>query len=82
MQELPGYSGDMGAFHIELTTDRPIFAKPRRYSLLEREAADKKCEEMLQADIIGPCPSTKYASCPTMPAKKKKTATTSELAVG
>ncbi len=56
MKELPGYHGDMGAFKIELTTDRPIFAKPRRNSLLEREAADKKCYEMLEADIIGPCP--------------------------
>jgi hypothetical protein len=70
MAAMPGYTGDMGEFHIELTHDRPIFEAPRRYSPLEREVGDKKCDEMLEAKIIGPSAGSKYACNPTMPAKK------------
>ena len=70
MKELPGYTGDMGPFSIELVHDKPIFARPRRYSPLEKAAADDKCIELRDAGIIKPCPITKYVSCPTMPAKK------------
>lgn len=70
MSDMPGYSGEMGEFHIELTHDRPIFEGPRRFSPLEREVQDKKCDEMHVANIIGPAGSSKYACNPTMPAKK------------
>ena len=70
MKDLPGYTGDMGPFRIELDTKDPIFSKPRRYSPLEREAETKKCSELEEAGMIVPCSVTKYASCPTMPAKK------------
>jgi RNase H-like domain found in reverse transcriptase/Reverse transcriptase (RNA-dependent DNA polymerase)/Integrase zinc binding domain/PHD-finger len=71
MQELVGYRGLAGPFTIELTTTTPIFNRQRRYSALECEIREEKCQELFDNGIIAPAPKDcKYASCPTMPAKK------------
>jgi len=68
LEDMPGYKGE--PVSIKLDTDQPVFSKARRYSKLEEEIRDQKCNEQLSANIIGPCNTTKYASCPTMPGKK------------
>ena len=68
--ELPGYSGDMGPYRIELDTDKPIYTPARRYSVLERDIMDEKAGDLRDADIIKPVITTKYVCAPTMPAKK------------
>jgi len=71
MSDLTGYRGLDGPFHIELDTDKPIFCKPRRYSVLETQITNEKCTELLEAGLITPAPrDTKYASAATLPAKK------------
>jgi hypothetical protein len=71
MTDLVGYHGAAGPFYITLDTDKPIFCKPRRYSALEIQITNEKCNELLEAGIIMPAPpNTKYASAATMPAKK------------
>jgi len=71
MKDITGYTGKAGPFRITLTTDQPIFCKPRRYSLLEQQIADEKCTELLEAGIITPAPiDTQFAAAATMPAKK------------
>jgi hypothetical protein len=70
MSDLPGYCGSQGDFRIQLDTSAPIFTGPRRQSPLERQVADEKCNEMLDAGIIAPCSNTHYASATTMPVKK------------
>ena len=42
MEELPGYSGDLGPFRLELTTDKPVVQAPRRYSPKEQEVIREK----------------------------------------
>jgi hypothetical protein len=68
--DLPGYCGPEGPFTLELTTDEPVFVKPRFHSVAEREVQDAKCQELLAAGIIVGSNPTIYAACPTMPAKK------------
>ena len=66
--DMPGYKGV--PVSITLDTDQPIFSKARRYSSMEAQIRDDKCKEQYDAGIIGPCNTTRYASCPTMPGKK------------
>jgi hypothetical protein len=47
-------------------------------SQLEVEITNRKCMEMLEAGIIEPAPRSKYASCPTIPAKKAPDGTWSD----
>jgi len=71
MHDLVGYNGLEGPFEIALDTDRPIFTKSRRYSALEVEICNEKCQELLDAGIICPAPrDTKYAAAATLPAKR------------
>ena len=70
MTDLEGYKGEIPPFAFDLTTDQPIFTKARRHSPLEHKVVQEKCAEMLAADVITPCPTTKYASATTLPAKK------------
>jgi hypothetical protein len=58
---------------VELVDDLPIVSKPRQYSQLEIEIREEKCQELLAAGFIeSAIPLNKYASCPTMPAKKNE----------
>jgi hypothetical protein len=68
--DLPGYSGGVGPYRIELDTDEELIDSPRRYSKAEREVIDSKCEELLQAGLIQPQLLTRYAACPVVVAKK------------
>lgn len=71
LADMPGYCGLDGEFTIELTTDRPILTKPRRYSPAEVKVRDAKCAELRDAGYITPAPpGTQYQSAPTMPGKK------------
>lgn len=70
MKDLPGYTGDFPPFRIEMTTNEPIYEKPRRLSPAEQEVQDKKCQELLDAGIIEICDVTDYASNPVLPVKK------------
>lgn len=66
--ELPGYNGD--PFTIQLTHDRPIVSKPRRYSPLEKDVLLEKGTDLLNAGIIRKVQVTDYVSCPVLPTKK------------
>jgi len=69
MKELPGFKGPPVTF--ELTHADPIITPPRRYSQLEQEIQDEKCQELLDAGFIAKAdPHCRYASACTMPAKK------------
>jgi hypothetical protein len=71
MAELPGYNGPQVS--MQLVHDRPIISKPRTYSQQELAILNEKCEELRAAGFIEPAhPLNKYASCPTMPAKKNE----------
>ena len=70
MKELPGYTGELGPIQLELISDKVVFTKQRKQSQLERDVANEKCIEMRDADIIERAPKSKYASCPTIVAKK------------
>ena len=70
VEDLPGYSGAVGPYRIEMIDEGEIIDPPRRYSKLEREAIDKKCSELLNAGIIQPQLLTRYAACPVVVAKK------------
>jgi len=43
--DLPGYHGKIPPFSIEPTTPNPVYTPPRRFSPLEVDVIDKKCEE-------------------------------------
>ena len=71
VKDLPGYTGALGPFVIEL--EKPgveLITQPRRYSALEGEIREGKCKELEGGGIIGPILLTRYVSAPTMPAKK------------
>jgi hypothetical protein len=69
MQELPGWNG--GEISVEMMHGDPIVTPPRRYSQLEQEIQDEKCQELLDAGFIELAePHCRYASACTMPAKK------------
>jgi len=69
--DLPGYHGKIPPFSIELTTSQPVYTPPRRFSPLEVDVIDKKCEELRDADLIEPAPHTDgFASPPVVAAKK------------
>jgi len=71
MQDLPGYTGE--PVSVELVDDKPIISPPRRYSQLEKQIMEEKCIELRDAGFIELAdPLNKYASCPTMPAKKNE----------
>ena len=70
LKQLGCYRGELGPATIALVHDRPIFEAPRRHSQRELEIQDAKCKELLDAGIIRPSNSTKYALNSTMPAKK------------
>lgn len=68
--DLPGYSGEVGPFRLSLTTDEAIVSRPRRYSPIETTVMHEKFADLHEAHIIAPQGPTKYASCPTVAAKK------------
>ena len=69
LRDLPGYNG--GEITFELMHGNPIITPPRRYSLLEQQIQDEKCQELLDAGFIELAdPHNRYASACTMPAKK------------
>ena len=72
LSELPGYTGELGAVHIVMKDDKPVWSPPRRYSPLEMDIGNEKVAEMLEAGIISEIPTlnAKHASAVTMPAKK------------
>ena len=71
LKDMPGYHGDLGPADITVTTQSPIWTPPRRFSPLECEIRDKKCQELLDAGIITKASTqNRYASVPTMPGKK------------
>ena len=70
MNDLSGYTGDMGPFEIKVISNKPVFSRPRKQSQLEKDIANEKCEEMRDAGIIEPAPRSRYASSPTIVAKK------------
>ena len=72
MSDLPGYSGSQGPFTVALEHDNPILRPSRRFSAVEKEVQDKKCAELLEADIICKCPQqgNKYAFSATIAPKK------------
>ena len=71
MEELPGYSGELGAFRLDLTTDKPVIQSPRRYSPKEVEVIKQKSAELLKPGICvewtGP---TQVAVNPVIAAKR------------
>jgi len=69
MADLPGYTGSQ--VKIQLVDDEPVFSPRRRYSQLEEQIQEEKCQELKQASFIEPADQrSKYASAATMPAKK------------
>ena len=71
MKDLTGYRGDIGPVQIQvIISDKAVFSRPRKQSQLDKDVCDKKCIEMRDAGIIEPAPRSKYASCPTVAAKK------------
>ena len=70
MKDLTGYRGDIGPVQIQVISDKAVFSRPRKQSQLDKDVCDKKCIEMRDAGIIEPAPRSKYASCPTVAAKK------------
>ena len=71
MEELPGYSGELGAFKLDLTTDGNVIQSPRRYSPKEQEIIRTKTDELLKPGICkewtGP---TRVAVNPVIAAKR------------
>jgi len=71
LRDMPGYSGPLGPVELKLTHNRPLVTPARRYSPLEEEIRDEKCIEQEEAGIIEEISTdNRYASAPTMPAKK------------
>ena len=70
MKDITGYTGDMGPLKIDVISDKLVFSRPRKLSHFDKEIADQKCTEMRDAGIIEPAPKAKYASSPTVAAKK------------
>lgn len=69
--DLPGYSGVEGPMHIVLQENTHIYTSPRRYSILDQQVRDEKCEELRQHHIIRPAtPPCRYACAPVLAAKK------------
>jgi hypothetical protein len=72
MNELSGYPGP--PVFMPLVHDRPIISKPRTYSQLDLAVMEQTIQDLLEAELFY-CtadPHEKYASCPTMPAKKNE----------
>jgi hypothetical protein len=71
MADLTGYTGQHPPLTIELTDDEPTISAQRKYSPAEVAIRTEKREELVGAGISVPAPKgCKWASCPTMPAKK------------
>ena len=71
MNDLTGYIGQHPPFTIELTDDKPTISAHRKYSPAEVAIRTEKREELTAAGICVPAPKgCKWASSPTMPAKK------------
>ena len=69
--DLPGYTGPVGNFEIQLTTDESIFTWPRRKSPLELEISNEKSQELVDLGFLVRAPTpAKYASEVTCPSKK------------
>ena len=70
--DLPGYCGSQGPFTVALEHDNPILRPSRRFSAVEKDVQNKKCTELLDADIICKCPQqgNKYAFSATIAPKK------------
>lgn len=76
LQDLPGYTGILGPYRIDLKPDfegKPIWTKPRPHSAAEKAVQDEKCGEMAEAGIIRKNPDTMFASEVVIAAKKDAT---------
>lgn len=80
LNDLPGYSGELGDVVIKMKHDKPIWTPERKHSPLELQIGDEKVGEMLAAGIISQISTlgAKYASAVTMPAKKAPDGTWSD----
>jgi hypothetical protein len=72
LQDLVGYSGNLGPAVLHMKHDKPIWSPERNYSPLERQIGRDKLSEMFESGIIELADTldAKYASAPTMPAKR------------
>lgn len=80
LDELPGYTGDLGEVKIVMKDDRSIWTPPRRYSPLELQVGREKVKEMLDAGIVTEIDTlnARHSSAVTMPAKKAPDGTWSD----
>ena len=53
LEDLEGYKGR--PVRIQLEDDHPVFRRPYRLSLSEREGVRTRCEELLAAGLVEPC---------------------------
>ena len=78
LRDLPGYTGDMGPLRID-NARAPNPVRPRRHSPRDEEFSRSKVQEMLDAGIIRPSQSTRYACEYTCAAKKDEHGEWSDL---
>lgn len=52
MEDLPGYSGAMGKFVLNLNTPKAIMQPPRRYSPAEQLIIKTKMQELIDAGVV------------------------------
>ena len=67
LTDLEGYKGK--PVRIQLEDDHPIFRRPYKLSLLERDGVKLRCKELLEAGLVE-LSDGEYACATVMPAKK------------
>eukprot|EP00882_Tetradesmus_deserticola_P002735 GHRQ01002908.1.p1 GENE.GHRQ01002908.1~~GHRQ01002908.1.p1 ORF type:complete len:1949 (-),score=411.99 GHRQ01002908.1:1876-7140(-) len=72
LDDLSGYTGDLGPAELHMKNDKPVWSSDRNFSPLEKQIGRDKVSEMLQAGIIEEAATlnAQYASAVTMPAKR------------
>ncbi|KAF6249414.1 hypothetical protein COO60DRAFT_1581207 [Scenedesmus sp. NREL 46B-D3] len=72
LEDLAGYSGDLGPAVLHMKNDKHVWSSDRNFSPLEKQIGREKVAEMLQAGIVEEAATlnARYASAVTMPAKR------------
>ena len=79
---MPGYyrppGEGPGALKLHYIAETPAFSGRRRQSALQIAITDEKCNELKEAGLIEPAPTSKFASSPVIAAKKAPDGTWSD----
>jgi hypothetical protein len=82
LADCTGYKGSLGEYRDELTSNKPVFDRPKQFSPAERACISEKCRELQAAGFIREVlegEPSQHAANPTIASKKKPDGTWGDL---